>query len=434
MYTIIDDKDNIWEGHIFINNKKYDVDKSIIKVPVIECDLHELDDCIKYKYFPKEVGFRINVSSVMSNILLYKENDKILLWTCYEPHSYPWEEKWSLYHFTSNLFIKLEENNMYMGKFTLINDDDVFLDVEICIKDNIPFQSEVENCINYLENVYYEVYEEMIRENNFYNISLPLSKIMHTAFKQYLLYFVDFVYMSKGKQINVKVESTNKSIELKLEKNIEYEEVFLYLQEYLNFIRTNINSLNPTIKNNLSNIEKDILMVDLKNQINHLKSSLEIKSIEIKYLNESVSRLNKLLLEEKRNPKPNIIHFNNKVAATSNTKVNCSIKNDLGKFINDFYNLKEILSNINENTKHELNKIDDVLVSIDEKDSKSIRENKGTFKRFKRILNQINSPGSILNQTIKSSQNAVDIAKKLATTYNTIAKYLGLEKIIDFLK
>ncbi len=265
---------------------------------------------------------------------------------------------------------------------------------------------------------------------------IPIDNNFKTALKQYLVFFNDFVSVTKGININFEVTTYEEGIELNFKLNSEQEliEVKNYLDEYINFTRANIDNLKPEFKTNINEFQKDILIADLKNQIRSMQSSLEIRSLEIRMLNKQVEQFYNLLSLEKQFPNPVIIQNDIKTIAQSFSKTDIviDIKNELPNLQRDLNDLKKLLNKIDDNaTLSEIETIDAEILAIEECEPDASKIDKVPFKKLKRVLDEINNEDSILGKAVRATEKAIEAAKKLAGTYNKFAQWLALPVVPD---
>jgi Leucine-rich repeat (LRR) protein len=265
---------------------------------------------------------------------------------------------------------------------------------------------------------------------------IPINSNLKTALKQYLVFFNDFVSASKGIQVNFEVKSYQEGIELDLKVNSEQEllEIQKYLDEYISFTKTNIENLKPEFKTDINENQKDILIADLKNQVRSLQSSLEIRSLENKFLNRESAKFYNLLAMEKLNPQPLLIQSKSNAIANSVSKneISIEIKNELPKLQNEIFELKKILGNLDEKTLlNELENVDAKILEIEECEPEPKTIDKTPFKKLKRILDEINNVESTLGKAIKATSKTIEVAKKLGKTYNKFAQWLALPQVPD---
>ncbi|MFA5072347.1 MAG: leucine-rich repeat domain-containing protein [Nitrospirota bacterium] len=259
-----------------------------------------------------------------------------------------------------------------------------------------------------------------------YTIFLP--EKIKTAISQYLLYFKDFVRNVKNMDVYFEIKTVENGIEIEVAKDPRNGVIADFLEEYLGLIKKNHEDfIAPKFAYDIDQTRKDIVMVELRNQVRFLKSSLEIKTVENRMLNETVNKFYGLLLVEKQHPLNYIIKAKAISNASSKNELTLNLNSELPVLLEDFNSFKKELEGIEE-VKPELEKIDEGLLSIDD-DNQITDIDKTPFKRLKRILDEINDPDSTLNRIISASKKGVDATKKLARTYNKFAEWLGLPTI-----
>ncbi len=149
-------------------------------------------------------------------------------------------------------------------------------------------------------------------QEKFFRIPFKMPNELRTSVKQYLAYFNEYVETTKGKKIHFEVRLSDDGLDLEIlnqdEKHVE--EIKIYLEEYLGFIQKNIKDVEPIIETNLSEEQKDLLIISLKHDIEQFKFKLELKNVEIRFLKSSVSDL-LLTLKDIKSPQPMIGHVEN---------------------------------------------------------------------------------------------------------------------------
>lgn len=289
-----------------------------------------------------------------------------------------------------------------------------------------PYYIAMEGTLSIFKYIYHKEQESVFK--------IPLDENIRTAIKQYLVYFNDFVAISKGKHINFETSSYNEGIELKLKVNstTELEEIKKYLQEYISFIKTNIDNIRPEFDNQLDKTQQQMMIIELKNQIRNLQSTVEIRNVQLEYLNMQTDRLYHLLETDKKNP--HTITVKNEAnafsMATSRNDISIAVKNEIPVLQKELQELKGLISDISGiNTIKELETIESKLVDIEVAETTEI--DKVPFKRLKKVLDEINNEDSTLGKAFKAAGKTFDAAKKLAKTYNKFAQWLALPQVPD---
>jgi len=224
---------------------------------------------------------------------------------------YPYEQ----YLFDDNddiPFRERDENEFYVGKETSENYlGSLFLTFEMkffeLVKDNIEFfklfltnrelQESLPASITSFDELMSFIQSFNAQKRKF-KISLPksLSRIYH----QFLSYFVEFVEKAKGQKIRFDVFNRDSFLEIEIWANHEkdVDDIAIYLEEYFNLLNQDTSNLRVEVEKEMSKNEFNLLVFDLKQQINHLKQSLEIAKLgegmlkdEVKYLREIVNQM-----------------------------------------------------------------------------------------------------------------------------------------------
>ncbi|HYG16317.1 MAG TPA: leucine-rich repeat domain-containing protein [Bacteroidia bacterium] len=301
--------------------------------------------------------------------------------------------------------------------------------------------------IDISENPLVFPYDQLINKSllqwyHFFNAKngkINLGKIpqsIKTAIKQYLLYFSDYVKNFKGLDIKIEITDTTDGLEVNFNDSIDESIVSDLLNEYLNFVGSNVEKVKPDFDIEKDEIAKDVAIVDLRNQLRFLQSSLETKAVEVRALRQERDNYFTLLSTERQNPRPIMINASSvsSPVITNTTSININIHQEIPHLQSEFHELNKALKDIPQEDKEELKALDDELLNINlEKDPKT--ELRKPANRLKRILDAINDEGSSLNKAVKAGDKTIKAAQKLAKTYNKIAQWLALPQVPDvFLK
>ena len=128
----------------------------------------------------------------------------------------------------------------------------------------------------------------------YYQIETPKSNILKiptqlkTSIKQYLNFFPDFVLQSKGVKINFEVTTVDEGLSLQIHEKDEdsINEINTYLQEYMGLLQHTNEELSIVFTKPVTDFEKELLLTQQRLQIRNLENALDIKELEISYLNE----------------------------------------------------------------------------------------------------------------------------------------------------
>jgi len=133
------------------------------------------------------------------------------------------------------------------------------------------------------------------KEKFTFNVKIPHA--LRTIYQQYLLYFKDFVNISKNKNIEFLIIQTQEGLEISTELNEGFTEKELKdtLLEYVNLTKQDVDKLDFIVHENTNTKDFNLLMLSLKNQINNLNSNLEIARLRSEFLLEENTFYKKLL-------------------------------------------------------------------------------------------------------------------------------------------
>lgn len=133
-----------------------------------------------------------------------------------------------------------------------------------------------------------------------FHIKIPSQ--IRTAIKQYLVFFNEYSLAAKGKSFQIEIKDFEKGIIVSLPMRLrttDFEDCF---KEYLSFTRMRFKEITPFVETEISERKNELLIMELRNQVQFLKTSLKIKEVESRVLNETVGTFKDLLLVEKSNP------------------------------------------------------------------------------------------------------------------------------------
>ncbi len=136
---------------------------------------------------------------------------------------------------------------------------------------------------------------------------IKIPEALRTAFQQYLIFFNNFVEKTKSVNVDLQINQYNEGLEISYSKTIDSPKIQEYLNEYIGFIRQEVDNINPKFENSLSKPKKDIFIVELKNQIRHLTGQIEIKKVENNLLQKQVEMLHEVLVVGSSKPTTHFI-------------------------------------------------------------------------------------------------------------------------------
>ncbi|MBC7571803.1 MAG: hypothetical protein H7319_19045 [Spirosoma sp.] len=141
-------------------------------------------------------------------------------------------------------------------------------------------------------------------------INLDIPEELVTAYQQFLSFFSNYVEVTKGKNINFDILKNQDGLTIDIEllsENIDMNGLKIYIDEYLKFSQQNIDDLMINIETDLASRKFDIFVLELKQQINNLKQSLDIAHLKNSMLQEDNKYLRNLV--EKFANKESTIHL-----------------------------------------------------------------------------------------------------------------------------
>jgi hypothetical protein len=260
---------------------------------------------------------------------------------------------------------------------------------------------------------------------------IKIPEALRTAFQQYLIFFNNFVETTSV-NVDLQINQYNEGLEISYSKTIDSPKIQEYLNEYIGFIRQEVDNINPKFENSLSKPKKDIFIVELKNQIRHLTGQIEIKKVENNLLQKQVEMLHEVLVVGSQNPQPIFISSKSESSSTATATSNVSIDFNLEMqgLQNDFLNFKnEISPQLSEGQLKEIELIDKDLLEVDETSKEPEKIEKARFKRLKRLIEQLNNPESDWNKAISATKKGVGYIQKVGKQYNKIAPWLAIPSI-----
>jgi hypothetical protein len=262
-------------------------------------------------------------------------------------------------------------------------------------------------------------------------IRLDLPEALKIAFKQYLIYFSDFVLRAKGKRIHFEVRSVGEGLEVEVLKEEATDEINKYLAEYMGFIGARVENIDPEFQADVTLRERDLLLVELRGQVRHLQSSLEIKRLEVEFLRDKIHALEmqaeryyEILVAEKRNPQPLVITSN--VAAIAHATSQQSLT------VQDRRDLVDLLKAIRcelEGGDAEAHAQVEVLAERAEDLQPAEGLDRPFFERLGEFLRQANDPESRLGRTLATTRKGIELCQKLGKVYNKVAQWVALPQI-----
>jgi ATP-dependent DNA helicase RecG len=121
---------------------------------------------------------------------------------------------------------------------------------------------------------------------------------------------------------------------------------------------------------------------------------------------------------------PLLVNLKQEIPLKTQETTDIEITIDLPAIQFDFSELRRILGETDPALKEELNRIED---SLDELSADADKEKlKKPFNKLGRLLRKLGDENSDINKTLKDTQKGIELAKKIAGTYNKFAQWLAL--------
>jgi hypothetical protein len=264
------------------------------------------------------------------------------------------------------------------------------------------------------------------------NRKIEIPEALRTAFQQYLVFFNDFIEKAKSVKVDLQIKQYSEGLEISYSNSIDTPKIQEYLNEYIGFIKQEVDNIKPKFETKLSKNKKDIFIVELKNQVRHLTGQVEIKKVENNLLQRQVEMLHEVLVIGSQNPQPILISSKSESFSTSTASSSISIdfNFEMQGLQNDFLNFKnEISPQLSEGQLKEIELIDKDLLEVDETSKEPEEIEKTRFKRLKRLIEQVNNPESDWNKAISATKKGVSYIQKVGKQYNKIAPWLAIPSI-----
>lgn len=292
----------------------------------------------------------------------------------------------------------------------------------------------------------YQLFQKVQREKTSV-IVYRLANELRAAFKTYLVFFDEYVKEAKGKFIDFVVKSHDEGLELRLEvgEDSSFEEINIYFQEYLNFLKEKNIQIEEKIE--VSKLVKEIefLKLQLEVQKNTFQQQVNIEVTKIKMLTSDNEFLQNAVLTA-LSSKPQIIQRQQQKAlatslSTSQVLNIQQIKNDFNSFSDEITKLNSEASILIEEDITEIrNMLDDLrnvqTTGIEVFQNQNWKTRLNTF--FRKSLNVIKESKAILID----APNVVIKLKAILSSLLAFAIGLGenfsnsiesIKKIIQFL-
>lgn len=127
-----------------------------------------------------------------------------------------------------------------------------------------------------------------------FRIELPsrVSRII----QQFLNYFSEFVEKAKGHKISFNITRVGKYLEIEIfgTEESDINRISIYLKEYFSLLNQDENALSIQVEYKMETTDFNLMILDLKQQINHFKQSFEIEKMRNQLLQDKVIYLKQI--------------------------------------------------------------------------------------------------------------------------------------------
>lgn len=397
----------------------------LTKIPEVLFKLNNLHTLNLSRNKIESIPESIDLLTGLKNLTLAKNQIKTI------PSTIGNLNRLSILELRGNLISKIptEMSNLKrLTKITLVGNPITFPHGKT-LKGILPGQNALFQILHHFVNEgAYENQEDSSQVKN--KIKIP--EALRTAFQQYLIFFNNFIEKAKSVKVDLQINQYNEGLEISYSNSIDSPKIQEYLNEYIGFIRQEVDNINPKFETKLSKPKKDIFIVELKSQVRHLTGQVEIKKVENNLLQKQVEMLHEILVIGTQNPQPILISSKSESfsTATATTNVSIDFNFEMQGLQNDFLNFKnEISPQLSEGQLKEIELIDKDLLEVDETSKEPKKIEKTRFKRLKRLIEQVNNPESDWNKALSATKKGVGYIQKVGKQYNKIAPWLAIPSI-----
>lgn len=270
-----------------------------------------------------------------------------------------------------------------------------------------------------------ERYKKTRRNRKVHSDNIEISNQFKTPLKQYLEFFNDYAKKVKGENLEIEIINSANGIEIVYlsNNNFERELTRQLLSEYIQLIKEDINHLEIDLSIKLDENQRDFFIIELKNEILQLKNKIEIKNLEIKFLNKEIDSIRYFLTP----PNPN----NLEIHVNSNTTINNQIVNRV--VLTELNNLYSIIETIKSQPKiisdleiiDEINDLEseagDAKITPNEHNSRKLLNNlKSFFSKFRKNISRLKEYSEDSVWIVEKINSLISIYNKLAVYFDDI--------------
>ncbi len=255
--------------------------------------------------------------------------------------------------------------------------------------------------------------------------TFQIPKELRTAFKQYFLYFKDFLDSFEGVTVGLEVASTEDGLEIILEGATEqdFDKINHYLARFLSLIKENASKLTAEGVGELE-------VIRLRNQVRSLQTELEIANYKVKYL-EGQQRDDKAIILQLASGNQTVtlspnIHVTVDAHAQAEAHSKAILEAELPNLQDAFAYLKQFLP---AERKTEAAQLHEDLKQLTPATSQKEIIESGVLPCLNRFINSAKDANSGLANAIKAGEKGAESFQKLGRAYNSIAQWVGLPQV-----
>ena len=200
-----------------------------------------------------------------------------------------------------------EEINNELKKRATINPPDVESRLKLHLKKYYPYYLAGGGIVILLSFIFRKKIKKWYEKNFIklmgsyvpkYAMTFDLPNESRAPVQQYIIFFKEFVRVSKGYDVEFIVEHIEQGIKIEFrgQKSEWEDKIKDWFQEYMGLIRSNLEEIKIKYTVDVDDVRKDILLTKMENEVSHLKNALKIAHLENKYLAEKYEDVKELSL------------------------------------------------------------------------------------------------------------------------------------------
>ncbi|GAA0719326.1 hypothetical protein GCM10009430_18250 [Aquimarina litoralis] len=269
------------------------------------------------------------------------------------------------------------------------------------------------------------IHNYFLNNKKSYRDKIKIHDLLRNAFIKYLISFDEYVKDTKGIQIEFQINKISEGLELEIlvDKDVNIEDIRLYINEYVNLVHNlNLSLRDKVIVEELTK-EIEFLEIKYKAQIQQFKTNLDFANYKIKYLEEDISKFRNLFLNREKEPIRVNLNINQN-QEQSQLQYQSQVLEFSKEEIIHFQDAFDFIVNNLRNTElfDDAEKLQEDLDAVNQENIEYLK--KGGFKiRFRRFFDKIKAGIDGVNWTRKTAETFIKGKESL----QKLAEYLGIE-------